>query len=82
VVSEKTVHKLVREGKLACVQITGRERRFTDEQVLEFIRSQTRSVRVDKKPRPPVSSPARKGGEKKSVGLSRTDLRKEMRSWQ
>jgi len=28
-VSPKTVHKLVREGKLPCVQVTTRERRFT-----------------------------------------------------
>jgi len=31
--SPKTIHKRVRTGKLACVQVTGRERRFTDEQV-------------------------------------------------
>ncbi len=28
-ISAKTVHKLVREGKLPCVQVTARERRFT-----------------------------------------------------
>ena len=28
-VSPKTVHKLVREGKLPCVQVTARERRFS-----------------------------------------------------
>ena len=27
-ISVKTVHKLVREGKLLCVQVTARERRF------------------------------------------------------
>jgi excisionase family DNA binding protein len=27
-VSVKTVHKLVREGRLPCVQVTDRERRF------------------------------------------------------
>jgi excisionase family DNA binding protein len=26
-ISQKTVHKLVREGKLPCVQVTARERR-------------------------------------------------------
>jgi excisionase family DNA binding protein len=28
-ISSKTVHKLVREGKLPCVQVTALERRFT-----------------------------------------------------
>jgi excisionase family DNA binding protein len=80
-ISAKTVHKRVREGKLACVQVTSRDRRFTHEQVQEYIRSQSTSVRVDKKHPRPVSSPPKKGGDKKSVGLSRTDLREEMRSW-
>ncbi|MGB6063257.1 MAG: helix-turn-helix domain-containing protein [Desulfomonilaceae bacterium] len=30
-VSPKTVHKLVREGKLPCVQVTPRERRVAEE---------------------------------------------------
>ena len=40
-ISPKTVHKLVREGKLGCVQITARERRFTHQQVEDYVRSQT-----------------------------------------
>jgi excisionase family DNA binding protein len=79
-ISTKTVHKLVREGKLACVQVTRRDRRFTHEQVQEYIRSQSTQVRVDKKAAPTVSSRPRKGGAK-SIGVSGTDLRKEMRSW-
>jgi excisionase family DNA binding protein len=79
-ISVKTVHKLVREKKLACVQVTSRDRRFTREQIQEYIQSQSTSVRVDKKPAPAVSSHPKKGGTK-SVGCSRTDLREEMRSW-
>ncbi|MFC1834530.1 helix-turn-helix domain-containing protein [Thermodesulfobacteriota bacterium] len=30
-ISPKTVHRLVREGKLSCVQIAVRERRFAEE---------------------------------------------------
>lgn len=30
-ISSKTVHKLVREGKLPCVQVTARERRVVEE---------------------------------------------------
>ena len=80
-VSAKTIHKLVREGRLACVQITDRERRFTDEQVQEYIRSQTIPVRVDKKAPRPVSSLPRKGGVKSSGDSIKAQLREEMRSW-
>jgi excisionase family DNA binding protein len=80
-VSAKTVNKLVRERMLACVQVTSRDRRFTHEQVQEYIQSQSTSVRVDKRAPGPVKSPPKKGGAK-SIGESGTDLRKEMRSWQ
>jgi len=78
-VSPKTVHKLVRDGKLPCVQVTTRERRFTREQVQEYIRSQSTSIRIDKRDPRPVKSPSKKGGAK-STGVSGTDLRKEIRS--
>ena len=32
-ISVKTIHKLVRDGKLGCVKVTTRDRRFTQEQV-------------------------------------------------
>ena len=88
-VSSKMVHKLVRDGKLSCVQVTGRERRFTQEQVQEYIRSQSTSVRVDKGHHRRLSSPPRKGGEKKTKGTNTEvskacllkDLREEMRQW-
>jgi excisionase family DNA binding protein len=82
--SVKTVHKLVREKKLACVQLTSRDRRFTHEQVQEYIRSQSTSVRVDKRDPRLVSSPPKKGGDRaKSSGvLSRQALLEEMRKCQ
>ncbi len=79
-ISLKTLHKLVREGKLSCVQVTARERRFTLEQVQQYIESQSTAIRVDKKAALAVSSRPKKGGAK-SIGVSGTDLRKEMRSW-
>ncbi len=79
-IAKKTVHKLVREGKLGCVQVTEKDRRFTLEQVQDYIDCQSVTVRFDRKAPKTLSSP-RKGGEK-SVGFSRTDLREEMRSWQ
>ena len=81
VVPRKAVHRLVREGKMACVQVTARERRFTQEQVQDYIRSQSTEVRVDKKEPRPVKSPPKKGGiERKTAGDIGTDLVKEIRS--
>lgn len=40
-IGRSTVHQLVKEGRLACVQITKRTRKFTGEMVEEFIRSET-----------------------------------------
>lgn len=79
-INVKTVHKLVREGKLSCVQVTARERRFTPEQVQQYIESQSTVIRVDKKAAPPVSSRPKKGGMK-SFGHSGVDLREEMKQW-
>ncbi len=79
-ISVKTVHKLVRDGKLGCVQVTSKERRFTEEQVEGYIRSKIQPVRIDKDLPTPVFSP-RRGGER-SLGVSKADLRKEMRQWQ
>jgi excisionase family DNA binding protein len=79
-ISVKTVNKLVRAGKLACVQVTTKERRFTEEQVREFLESSTIKTPIDKKSAKPLDFP-RKGGQK-SLGFARTALKKEMRSWQ
>ncbi|MGO9571400.1 MAG: helix-turn-helix domain-containing protein [Desulfomonilaceae bacterium] len=81
-IGAKTVHKLVREGKLPCVQVTTRERRFTPEQVQLYIESQSTGIRVDKKAAPAVSSRPKKGGAKSSGVLSRQALLEEMRKCQ
>jgi excisionase family DNA binding protein len=80
-ISPKTVHKLARDGKLPCVQVTARERRFTHEQVQQYIESQSTDTRVDKKAATKVSSRPRKGGDTGKTDVSRASLRKEMRSW-
>jgi len=36
-IAPKTVHKLVRRGKLGCVRVTEKDRRFTREQVQAYI---------------------------------------------
>jgi excisionase family DNA binding protein len=83
-ISTKTVNKLVREGKLGCVQVTTKERRFTQEQISAYIETQSKEpekVRIDTPRVTKVSSPSKKGGER-SFGVSKADLRKEMRRWQ
>src|SRR5208283_2657782 len=79
-ISVKTVNKLVREGKLGCVQVTTKERRFTEEQMLEYIESRSSKVQIDKRKPDRVKSQPPKGGEK-SIGVSKADLRKEMSQW-
>jgi len=78
-IARKTVNKRVRDGELQCVRVNRRDRRFTDEQVQQYIERKTTHLPVDVKPQPRVSCKP-KGGEK-SVGVSGTDLIKEMRSW-
>ncbi len=79
-IAKKTVHKLVREGKLGCVQVTPKERRFTFDQVQAYIDSQTVEVRIDRSKEKGLKFKSPKGGEK-SIGVSKADLRKEMRQW-
>ena len=54
-------------------------RRFTPEQVQQYIESQSTAIHVDKKEPRPVSSRPKKGGMK-SAGDIGTDLVKEIRS--
>jgi excisionase family DNA binding protein len=78
-IAAKTVNKLVRDGKLGCVQVTAKERRFTEEQVERFVESRSIERPVDRTSPKPLDFP-RKGG-KKSLGFARTALKQEMQSW-
>ncbi len=85
-ISAKTVHKRVREGKLGCVQVTSKDRRFTRKQVQAFIEAQSTGVRVDKKDSKPIPSVSKKGGENKEFRREKTkdswaSLKKEMSRW-
>jgi len=62
-ISVKTVNKLAREAKLGCVQVTAKERRFTEGQIREYIESRTKIIRVDMPRVRQVSSQPKKGGE-------------------
>jgi excisionase family DNA binding protein len=63
-ISAKTVNKLVRDGKLGCVQVTAKERRFSEDHLSEYIASRTLCARVDTIRVGQVSSVIKKGGEK------------------
>jgi excisionase family DNA binding protein len=78
-IAPKTVNKLVREAKLGCVQVTAKERRFTEQQVERFVESRSIERPVDRTNPKPLDFP-RKGG-KKSLGFARTALKQEMQSW-
>ncbi len=78
-ISVKTVNKQVRAGQLGCVQVTTKERRFTQEQVRAYVESKSQPARVDTGTVKPLFYPG-KGGEK-SFGVSKADLRKEMSQW-
>jgi excisionase family DNA binding protein len=80
-IAPKTVNKLVRERKLCCVQVTTKERRFTEQQVNEYIESRSSNQEIDTKTRRRVKSTEPKGGEK-SLGFTRRSLMEEMRQWQ
>jgi hypothetical protein len=81
-ISVKMVHKMVREGKLGCVQITAKDRRFTQQQLLDYIDLCSKNRPVDTRtPRKVRLSPS-KGGEKSSRFFDRANLLKEIRSWQ
>jgi hypothetical protein len=76
----------VRLGRLECVQVTAKKRRFTQEQVQAFIDTQTKPVfkPVDSKSRRVLPSPKPitvKGGGNQAEGFSAKALREEMRQW-
>ena len=80
-ISVKTVHKLVRDGKLGCVQVTTKDRRFTQEQVQHYIESCTTNApaKIDRESSVRVRSQPPKGGEKSSRVFDRANLLKEIR---
>lgn len=95
-IKPKGIHELVRRGLLGCVQVTPKVRKFTEEQVQEFISSRTVAApkpmceQIVNKPidaaatrRLPSPKKSHKGGDcKKSSGDSdRAQIRKELRQW-
>jgi|SRR5271157_2443553 len=85
-ISVKRVNKLVRETKLGCVQVTAKERRFTEDQIRDYIESRSSKVQIDRTKTERVKSAAPKGGDKQNhdgekAKDSWASLRKEMSLW-
>lgn len=81
-ISVKTLHRLCRESQIGYVKINQKERGFTLDQVHDYIDRQTVPPRIDNSRSLRVNSTSKGGIKKKSSGVSRADLRKEMRQWQ
>jgi excisionase family DNA binding protein len=81
----KKVHELVREGSLACIQITARDRKFSEEQIKAFIDSRTVTPPkiVDRKSPSKLPFPRKGGTQGKSTGvaLSKRQMKEEMALW-
>jgi hypothetical protein len=75
-VKVKNVHEYVRKGELACVQLSPKDRKFTEAQVQDFIQRQTisSSKLVDKKPSNPLGSGRKGGVRRKSTRVSEAGL--------
>ena len=76
-IARKTVNKRVRDGELQCVRVNRRDRRFTDEQVQQYIERKTTHLPVDVKPQLRVSCKTKGGEKSKSVGAIGRDLLRE-----
>ena len=81
-ISVKTLHRLCREGRIGFVKINQKERGFTLDQIHDYIDRQTVPRRIDNSGPLRVNLTSKGGIKRKSSGVSRAGLRKEMRQWQ
>jgi hypothetical protein len=78
-ITRRKLNDLVRRGKLECVHISTKVRRFTPEQLQRFIEDCTKGPRIDKKRSGRISSPKRTGGEKSAIVSGKVTV-EELRS--
>jgi excisionase family DNA binding protein len=78
-VKTKTVHEYVRRGELSHIELSSKEKRFTEEHVQEFISKKTKPAKkqIDKKSSGFVTYPRKEA--KQSVKDSGTSLTEEIR---
>jgi len=76
----KTVHQLVRDGALSCFQVTPKDRRFTEDQIRDYLQSRTINrpqPTVDRLAPKRIPSPRKGGGVRKSQRVDETGLLRE-----
>jgi len=83
-ISVRDIHALVRRGQLNCIQIDSKRRRFTEEQVSEYLQARTilRPKGIDENASKRLRSPREGGNKRNRHKDSAKALREEMRSWQ
>jgi excisionase family DNA binding protein len=78
----RTLYKLVREGRLGCIQVTAKERRFTRDQLAAYVEAQTITpkIPIDRKPSNPLPSSMTGGERRKRVKRvsGQVSIRKEI----
>jgi excisionase family DNA binding protein len=79
-ISDRTIHKLCREGKLGYSQVDAKHRRFTQEHVEAYIRSVSVQVKSSHKASPLVSQSV-KTSHQSPKPIDRKSLRREMDKW-
>lgn len=87
-ISDRTVHKLCREGKLGYVQVDSKHRRFTSEDIQAYLESVRVHAKLSRRPQaknvPPKLSPqphSEKVSQNDIAVVDRASLRKEMKQW-
>lgn len=73
------IHKLVRENRISCIEVTPRNRRFVRADITEYLASRRRTLpkKVDSAPRPQViSTPKTHTAEE-----TRAQIKEDLRSW-
>ena len=79
-ISDRTVHKLCRDGKLGYSQVDAKHRRFTKEHVEDYVRSVSVQAKPSKKASPSVSRPVNIS-QNSAKPVDRAALRREMDTW-
>ncbi len=84
-VNRQTIFRWVREGKLGCVKLSFKKRRFTMDQIQEFVDRHTISPpkSVDNvQPKDFIIQPAKQNISLNNTGDTARVIRKELSSWQ
>lgn len=86
-ISDRTIHKLCREGKLSYAQIDSKHRRFTSEDVESYLASVQVQAKSSRRPQVEKTQSKLSSHDSQSISqnnnavVDRVSLRKEMDQW-